>query len=81
LSAVFLLRKIEKTRYCVPMGELTAEIDVFPFWSDRAFCEVELPHEDTPVTLPEWLDVVREVSADKRYTNLALAREIPMEEL
>ena len=76
------LRKIEKTRYCVPLaGGLTAEIDVFPFWSDRAFCEVELPAEDTPVTLPDWLDVVREVSADKRYTNLALAREIPMEEL
>ena len=76
------LRKIEKTRYCVPIdGGLTAEIDVFPFWTDRAFCEVELPHESTPVTLPHWLDVVREVSDDKRYTNLALAREIPMEEL
>ena len=76
------LRKIEKTRYCVAIdGGLTAEIDVFPFWTDRAFCEVELPHEDTPVTLPEWLNVVREVSDDKRYTNLALAREIPTEEL
>ena len=76
------LRKIEKTRYCVPIeGGLTAEIDVFPFWSDRAFCEVELASEDTPVSLPVWLDIVREVTDDKRYTNLALAREIPMEEL
>lgn len=75
------LRIIQKTRYCVPMGALTAEIDVFPFWQDRAFCEVELPHEDTPVTLPEYLDVIREVTADKRYTNLALAREIPIEEI
>ena len=76
------LRKIEKTRYCVPIaGGLTAEIDVFPFWADRAFCEVELPHESTPVTLPHWLDVVREVSDDKRYTNLALAREIPTEDI
>ena len=76
------LRKIEKTRYCVPLADgLTAEIDVFPFWADRAFCEVEMPHVNTPVTLPDWLDVVREVSADKRYTNLALAREIPMEDL
>ena len=75
------LRKIEKTRYCVPLGELTAEIDVFPFWTDRAFCEVELPCEDAPVTLPHWLDVVREVTEDKRYTNLALAREIPMEDI
>ncbi len=76
------LRKIQKTRYCVALdGGLIAEIDVFPFWGDRAFCEVELPTVDTPVTLPHWLDVVREVSDDKRYTNLALAREIPVEEI
>lgn len=76
------LRIIEKTRYCVPLeGGLTAEIDVFPFWDDRAFCEVELPAEDTPVTLPHWLSVVREVTDDKRYTNLALAREIPTEDI
>lgn len=76
------LRVIQKTRYCVPIeGGLTAEIDVFPFWTDRAFCEVELPEEHTPVTLPHWLDIVREVTDDKRYTNLALARNIPMEEL
>lgn len=75
------LNIIQKTRYCVPMGELTAEIDVFPFWSDRAFCEVELPEETMAVILPAWMDVIREVTEDKRYTNLALAREIPMEEI
>ena len=76
------LRKIDKKRYCVPIeGGLIAEIDVFPFWKDRAFCEVELPTEDTPVILPDWMDVVREVTDDPRYTNLALAREIPMEDI
>lgn len=75
------LRVVEKTRYCVPMGGLTAEIDVFPFWQDRAFCEVELPDETTAVELPGFLEVIREVTADKRYTNLALARDIPMEEI
>lgn len=76
------LRIIEKTRWCVPIdGGLTAEIDVFPFWGDRAFCEVELPAADTPVTLPDWLEPVREVTDDKRYTNLALAREIPTEDI
>ena len=75
------LQVIKKTRYCVPMGALTAEIDVFPFWEDRAFCEVELPDEAVTVELPEWLDVIREVTEDKRYTNLALAREIPLEDI
>ena len=76
------LRSITKTRYCVKLQQgLTAEIDIFPFWQDRAFCEVELPVAETPVTLPDWLNVVREVTEDKRYTNLALAREIPIEDI
>lgn len=75
------LKPIGKTRYCVPMGELTAEIDVFPFWTDRAFCEVELPAEDTPFTLPPWLQVIREVTDDGRYTNAALAKQVPMEQI
>ena len=74
------LRVIKKTRYCVPMSGLTAEVDIFPFWTDRAFCEVELPAVDAEFTLPRWLEVIREVTEDKRYTNLALAREIPMED-
>lgn len=75
-------RPIEKTRYCVPLdGGLTAEVDLFPFWYDRAFLEVELPDTKTEFTLPPWIQVVRDVTADKRYTNAALAREIPEEQL
>ena len=74
-------RVIEKTRWCVPSGDHTLEIDVFPFWSDRAFCEVELSAEDERFTLPDWLEVVREVTDDKRYTNSALALSIPDEPL
>ena len=73
-------RPIEKTRWCIPMGALTAEVDVFTFWTDRAICEVELPTEDTPVTLPEFLHVIKEVTDDPRYTNAALAKEVVMEE-
>ena len=76
------LRPIVKTRYCVPLaGGLTAEIDLFPFWADRAFLEVELPDTKTEFTLPDWIDVIRDVTADKRYTNAALAREIPEEQI
>ena len=54
---------------------------MFPFWEDRAFCEAELKSEDEPLELPEWMHLVREVSADRRYTNYALARRIPEETL
>ncbi len=72
---------IRKTRYCVPMGTLTAEVDVYAFWKDRALCEVELPDKDTPVTLPDWIEVVREVTYDRNYTNAGIALWIPMEEI
>lgn len=71
------LRTIEKTRYLVPFEGHTLEIDVFPFWHDRAFCECELQSEDEPLTLPDWLHVYREVTDDPRYTNRALARSVP----
>ena len=70
-------RTIEKTRYCVKKGDFVWEIDLFPFWSDKAFLEVELPSEDTPVTPPDFVRVIREVTDDNRYTNHALAIELP----
>ena len=73
------LRTIEKTRYLVPFEGHTLEIDVFPFWRDRAFCECELQSEDEPLPLPDWLHVYREVTDDPRYTNRALARSVPDE--
>lgn len=74
-------RPVEKTRWCVPWGGHTLEIDVFPFWDDRAFCEIELAAEDETAALPDWIRVVREVTADRRYTNYSLALHIPEESI
>ena len=73
------LRVIEKVRYVVPYEGHALEIDLFPFWADRAFCECELRSETETLTLPDWLHVRREVTDDPRYTNHALAREIPQD--
>ncbi len=70
-------RTIKKVRYCVPHGGFTFEIDVFPFWSDKAFMEVEMPSEDTSVDLPNFVKIIREVTDDNRYTNHALAIKLP----
>lgn len=68
---------IEKRRWCISENGVLWEIDVFPFWTDRAFLEVELPSEDMPVTLPFFVRVIREVTMDERYTNHALAVKLP----
>lgn len=70
-------RTIEKVRYCVPHGDFVFEIDIFPFWTDKAFMEVEMPSEDTHVELPDFAEIIREVTEDNRYTNHSLAKEIP----
>ncbi len=67
---------VRKTRYAFPAGTLTAEVDIYPNWQDRAILEMELPHEDFPVPLPACLTVLREVSSDPRYKNVNLARGI-----
>ena len=72
-------RTVAKTRYCIPHGAQTLEVDVYDFWTDRATVEVELTSEEEAVTLPPYLTLIREVTEDKRYKNVNLARELPDE--
>ena len=66
-------RPIRKTRYCLMYENQYFEIDLFPFWQDRALAEIELSHEDQPVLLPKELKVLKEVTGDPAYRNAALA--------
>lgn len=70
---------VRKTRYKIPCGEFVWEIDVYPFWSDRAILEIELPDEKTEAPLPPFVTVLRDVSGDKRYKNASLAKSIPVD--
>ena len=66
-------RPIRKTRYCLTYQNQYFEIDVYPFWNDRAIVELELSDEDTPVNFPPQLKIIREVTEDEAYKNEALA--------
>ena len=55
------------------------EIDVYPFWQDKAVMEIELTDETETVKLPPEIEIIKEVTRDRRYTNAALAREIPLD--
>lgn len=67
-------RPVKKTRYCLPYGGSCIEIDLYPFWTDRAIAEVELPDETTPVSFPQALKVIREVTGERAYKNSELAK-------
>lgn len=72
---------IEKLRCCYTIGGEIWEIDVFPFWEDRAIVEIELEDEGQEVMLPPGLRLIREVTDDPRYTNSALSLAIPNDEI
>jgi len=74
-------KPVSKIRYAVPYMGHVAEIDVYPFWKDRAVLEVELSSENESFELPPYITVIKEVTGDKRYSNKALAKEIVTEEL
>ena len=70
------LRQIRKTRYCLSYGSQYFEIDIYPFWSDKAVVEVELSNENEKVIMPDFIKVIKEVTDDRSYSNYELAKTI-----
>jgi len=66
-------RQICKTRYRLTFEDQCFEIDVYPFWQDKAIAEIELCDENTPIVFPKEIKVIREVTSDENYKNEALA--------
>lgn len=64
---------IAKDRYCIAWNGRYYELDVYPFWADRATLEIELLSEDEPFELPDFCSVIREVTPEKKYRNKTLA--------
>ena len=75
------LRCIEKRRWCLEYGGRLFEIDIFPFWTDRAIVEIELTDETQTLSFPPEIEVIREITDDGRYTNVALASAVPYDEI
>ena len=74
------LRTVRKTRHVFSYRNQIFELDVFDFWKRQAMMEIELESEDTPVELPDFLTVLREVTDDPAYKNRAMARSVPAED-
>ncbi len=73
-------RPLQKERWVLEYHEQMFEIDLFPFWEKQAYLELELRDESQEIDFPPEIEIIREVTDDGRYTNRALAREIPPED-
>lgn len=66
-----ILNIVKKKRYIIPYGGLKFEFDIFEntMESGYAIMEAELAEETVQVTLPDFIEVVAEVTEDSYYTN------------
>ncbi len=67
-------RQIRKTRYCLMHNKTYYEIDIYPFWKDKALVEVELKEENQKINLPNCLKVIKDVTEDENYKIYSLAK-------
>lgn len=66
-----ILNTVKKKRYLIPYGDLKFELDVFENTVETGYAimEAELPEESAEVRLPDFVEIVREVTEDEYYTN------------
>ena len=63
-----------KTRYCVAYENKMLEIDIYPFWKDKAIMETELSSEEEKISFPDFVKVIKEVTDDDDFKNSSLAK-------
>jgi CYTH domain-containing protein len=74
-------KPLGKTRYRIPYQGHILEFDIYPFWTDRAILEIELEDEDEGAAIPDYVYIIRDVSADPAYKNRSLAENVIYEEI
>ena len=68
--------QIIKERYCLCYKNQYFEIDIYPFWDDKAIAEIELISEDQKIELPDFINVIDEVTDNNNFKNFEIARQL-----
>ena len=66
--------QIRKDRYCLTWDNQYFEIDVYPFWKNKAIMEIELSDQNDEINIPSKIKVIREVTSEPEYRNASLAK-------
>ncbi len=65
---------IEKERVVFSYCGRNFEVDLYPFWKDNAVMEIELESETAEFSLPPFIEIIRDVTADTAFRNSSIAR-------
>lgn len=71
---------IEKTRHSFKYEGQVFEIDVYPSWKMTAIMETELSDREASVKMPDFIEIVREVTGIREYSNSAMSERFPEED-
>ena len=72
-------RPLIKTRYTFSRNGITFEIDVYPEWSKTAIMETELENREVSVEMPDFIEIVSEVTGERKYSNAFMSSVFPEE--
>jgi CYTH domain-containing protein len=64
---------ISKVRYTFDYNGQDFELDIFPKKKGMIILELELNSKDQKIELPPWLEITKEVTEEKHYSNYQLA--------
>ena len=64
---------VKKDRYCFVYHNQYYEIDIYPFWDDKAILEMEFRDNYHEIEIPPFIEVLSEVTTDEFYQNQKLA--------
>ena len=68
-----------KKRYTAGYNGKILEIDVYPNWKKTCIMEIELEDREEEISLPEYIELVMEVTGDFAYSNASMAKSFPLE--
>ncbi|MBR0137750.1 MAG: hypothetical protein IJM15_05010, partial [Erysipelotrichaceae bacterium] len=68
------LSVIEKDRYGFIHDNLYFKLDIFDFDTEHGLLSVQIPDENTVVNIPEYFNIIKDVSDDINYKNYYLAK-------
>lgn len=64
---------VEKTRIVFSYCNQNFEMDIYPFSDKYAVLELELNNPGQKIIFPDYIDVIKEVTGNKLYSNIVLA--------
>lgn len=68
-------KQLHRTRYCFTEQNQYIEIDIYPFWDDKAILNVDSCYESDKVQLPDFVEAIEDITGNKEYLNSELSKK------